>query len=180
VASERKAGEQEPTVKRVAVKIKGLPSEWASACRHAVTHLNAEFKKKHINVALEADGVTGPVISIQTDASIQGTALHGRTRAETNGSGALIRADVRLPVKVLINTPARVRDAGTGVLEVIAGHEFVHALGHEPHNTHLMSQTMYKEAGDRPAQDKLKGGTVYLPPLVLSDKSVSLLKSVWN
>jgi len=31
-----------------------------------------------------------------------------------------------------------------------------------------MSQTFYKEAGDRPAQDRLKAGTIYLPPLVLS------------
>jgi ribosomal protein S27E len=95
-------------------------------------------------------------------------------------TGMWIRANVRLPVKVQVNTPAGLRDAGTGVLEVVAGHEFVHALGHEPHNTHLMSQTMYKEAGDRPAQDKLKGGTVHLPPLTLSDASASLSKSAWN
>jgi hypothetical protein len=168
------------TMKRVSVRIKGLPSEWASACRHAVKDLNAEFKKKHVNVILEADGVTGPVISIRTDASIQGTAVHGRTHAEFDGSGMLISAEVRLPVEVIMSTPARLRNGGAGVLEVIAGHEFVHALGHEPHNTHLMSQTLYKEAGDRPAQDRLKAGTIYLPPLVLSEDSVSLLQSVWN
>ena len=167
-------------MQRVRIRIKGLPAEWAGACRRAVTDLNAEFRKKHINVTLEADGVTGPLITVQTDASIQGTAVHGRTHAEFDGSGVMLSAAVRLPVDVLINTPAKLRNAGGGVLEVIAGHEFVHALGHEPHNTHLMSQTMYKEAGDRPGQDKLKGGTVYLPPLVLSDDSVTLLQSIWN
>lgn len=167
-------------MKRIRVGIKGLSADWATACRHAVAHLNVEFKKKHIPVVLEADGVTGPLISVQTDASIQGTAVHGRTHAVFDGSGNLISADVRLPVEVLINTPAGLRNAGGGVLEVVAGHEFVHALGHEPHNTLLMTQTFYKEAGDRPAQDKLKGGTVYLPPLVLSDDSVTLLQSVWN
>lgn len=167
-------------MKRVRVRIKGLPAEWASACRRAITDLNAEFRRKHIGVTLEADGLTGPLITVQTDSSIQGTAVHGRTHAEFDGAGTMLSADVRLPVNVLINTPAKLRNAGGGVLEVIAGHEFVHALGHEPHNTHLMSQTMYKEAGDRPAQDKLKGGVVYLPPLALSDDSVSLLKSIWD
>jgi hypothetical protein len=168
-------------MRRVSVKIKGLPAEWASACRHAVADLNTQFKKKHINVVLEAEGVTGPVVSIRIDPSIAGTAVHGKTLAEFDGaSGLLLNAEVRLPVEVLMSTPARLRNAGAGVLEVIAGHEFVHALGHEPHNTHLMSQTMYKEAGDRPAQDRLRGGTLYLPPLALSDDSIALLQSVWN
>jgi hypothetical protein len=167
-------------MKRVSVRIKGLPAAWDGACRHAVTHLNSEFKKKHINVVLEADGVVGPVISIRIDPSIQGTAVHGRTEAEFSGAGAMISADVRLPVEVIMSTPARLRNAGAGVLEVIAGHEFVHALGHEPHNTHLMSQTMYKEAGDRPVDDRLKAGTIRLPPVVLSDDSVELLQSIWN
>jgi hypothetical protein len=91
----------------------------------------------------------------------------------------MLRAEVRLPVGVAINTPSGLRNAGPGILEVIAGHELVHALGHEKHNSHLMAQTMYKELGDRAAQDRLKAGIIHLPPLSLSDESVTTLKSIW-
>jgi len=166
-------------MKHVSVKIKGLASEWASAGRLAIPALNAEFRKKHVNVVLEADGVTGPVISLRTDPGIGATAVHGRTHAEFDGSGMLISADVRLPEKVIINTVAGPRNAGPGVLEVIVGHELVHALGHEPHNSHLMTQTMTKDGGSRPGEDRLLAGSVRMPPLVLSDESVALLQSVW-
>jgi len=164
---------------RVSVKLGGLGSDWTAACKHAVTHLNAAFKTRHVNIVLDANGLTAPMISVKTDPSIQGSAVHGRTTAEFNSTGGMIRSEVRLPVSVLINTPSGQRGAGQGILEVIAGHEFVHALGHDEHNSHLMSQTMYKEMGDRAAQDKLRAGTVHLPPLALSDETVATLKSIW-
>ena len=166
---------------RVSVKLGGLSADWGTACKHAVAHLNALFKTKHVNIVLDANGLTAPIITVKTDPSIQGNAVHGRTTAEFNSSGGMIRSEVRLPVAVLINTPSGQRGAGSGVLEVIAGHEFVHALGHEQHNSHLMSQTMYKEMGDRAAQDKLRAGTggVHLPPLSISDDTVTTLKSIW-
>jgi hypothetical protein len=64
--------------------------------------------------------------------------------------------------------------------EVIAAHEFVHALGHAPHNSHLMAQTLNKVLGDRAAGDKLKAGAVAMPPLQLSDESVAMLKGIWS
>ena len=67
-----------------------------------------------------------------------------------------------------------------GILEVIAGHEFVHALGHSVHNSHLMGQTMYKELGDSGAGDRLRSGGVKMPPLTLAHDSVSQLKTIWN
>jgi hypothetical protein len=63
---------------------------------------------------------------------------------------------------------------------VIAAHEFVHALGHEPHNSHLMTQTFNKVMGDRAAGDKLQAGAVAMPPLQLSDESVDMLKGIWS
>jgi len=164
---------------KVSVKIGGLSPEWAAACRHAVTHLNAVFSAKHIKVVLETNGVSGPVIAVRTDSSIQGSAVHGRTTSEFNSAGGMLRSEVRLPAKVTINTPSGQRNAGPGILEVIAGHEFVHALGHNEHNSHLMSQTLYKELGDQAAQDKLRAGAIRLPPLSLSDASVTTLKSIW-
>lgn len=164
---------------RVSVKLKGLPAEWASACRHAITALNGVFTTQHVNVVLEADGHVGPIISVRVDPSIQGTAVHGQTHAEFNND-LLLTADVRLPEKVLINTPARLRNAGPGVFQVIAAHEFVHALGQEHHNSHLMAQTMQKDAGDSPGQDRLRGGSVVLPPIALSPDSISLLQSIWR
>ena len=164
----------------VYVKLTGLASNWTKPCQHAVNDLNAQFKRNGIKVVLAASGSQGPTITVKTDSSIQGDAVHGRTTAESNDSGKMLRAEVRLPVKVTINTPRGLRDAGPGILEVIAGHEFVHALGHSVHNSQLMAQTMYKEMGDNAAGDTLKAGSVRMPPLTLSPDSISELQSIWN
>jgi len=163
----------------VGVKLGSIGSQWTTACKQAVNDLNLLFRRKRIEVTLAINGA-GPTINVETDASILGTLVHGKTSAETNDAGKLMRAEVRLPVKLSINTPKGVRDAGTGYAEVIAAHEFVHALGHAPHNSHLMAQTFSKSPGDRPAGDKLTAGGVSLPPLDLSDDSVAQLKSIWG
>jgi hypothetical protein len=163
----------------VNVKLGSIGTYWTTACKQAVSDLNSLFKRKGIEVALAVNGA-GPTISVRTDPAIAGTAVHGRTSAETDGAGKLLRAEVRLPVKLTINTPKGIRDAGTGMAEVIAAHEFVHALGHEPHNSHLMTQTFSKVMGDRAAGDKLQAGAVAMPPLQLSDESVDMLKGVWS
>ena len=164
----------------VGVKLdSSIGSHWTTACRQAVSDLNALFRRKGIAVSLALNG-GGPVISVRTDAAIAGTAVHGRTSAETDGAGKLLRASVRLPVKLTINSPSGIRDAGTGMAEVIAAHEFVHALGHEPHNTHLMAQTLQKVLGDRAGGDKLQAGSVAMPPLQLSEESIEMLKGLWS
>jgi hypothetical protein len=163
----------------VNVKLDGVGTYWAPACKEAVKDLNVLFKRKGINVSLALNGA-GPTITVKTDPAIVGTAVHGKTSAETDGAGRLLRAEVRLPVKLTINTPSGVRDAGTGMAEVIAAHEFVHALGHAPHNSHLMTQTWHKVMGDRAAGDKLRAAAVAMPPLQLSDDSVKMLKEIWN
>jgi len=163
----------------VGVKLGNIGSHWTTACRQAVSDLNTLFRRKGITVTLALNGAS-PLISVRTDPAIAGTAVHGKTSAETDGAGKLLRADVRLPVKLTINTPQGIRDAGTGMAEVIAAHEFVHALGHEPHNTHLMAQTLNKMMGDRAAGDKLQAGAVAMPPLQLSDDSIEMLKGIWS
>jgi hypothetical protein len=163
----------------VGVKLGDIGSHWTTACKQAVSDLNALFKRKGIDVTLAINGA-GPTITVKTDPGILGTAVHGRTSAETTESGTLLRAEVRLPVTLTINTPKGVRDAGTGFAEVIAAHEFVHALGHVPHNSHLMAQTFTKLAGDRAAGDKLTAGSVSLPPLQLSTESVDQLQAIWG
>jgi hypothetical protein len=163
----------------VSVKLIGLPSDWSGACRAAITALNGIFRTKRVNVVLQAEGRTGPIISVRVDPTIQGTAVHGQTHAEFNND-ILTKADVRLPQKILINTPAGMRNAGRGVFQVIAAHEFVHALGQEHHNSHLMAQTMQKDVGDSPGQDKLRAGATSLPPISLSDDSIALLRSIWR
>jgi len=67
-----------------------------------------------------------------------------------------------------------------GRYEVVAAHELVHSLGHAGHNSHLMAQTFQKVMGDTPAGDRLQANTVILPPLRLSDDSVSLLRGIWG
>jgi hypothetical protein len=163
----------------VGVKLGDIGSHWTTACKQAVHDLNLLFRRKGIEVTLAINGA-GPIIAVKTDPAILGTLVHGKTSAETNDAGKLLRAEVRLPVKLTINTPNGVRDAGTGYAEVIAAHEFVHALGHAPHNSHLMAQTFSKSPGDRAAGDKLTAGGVSLPPLDLSTDSVDQLKSLWG
>jgi hypothetical protein len=163
----------------VNVKLGDIGALWTAACKQAVSDLNALFKRKGVQVVLAVNG-SGPTISVRTDPGIIGTAVHGKTSAETDGAGKLLRADVRLPVKLTINAPAGIRDAGTGMAEVIAAHEFVHALGHAPHNSHLMAQTLTKVLGDRAAGDKLQAGGIAMPPLQLSDDSVAQLKAIWS
>jgi len=163
----------------VGVKLGDIGSHWTTACKQAVHDLNLLFRRKGIEVTLAINGA-GPTIAVKTDPAILGTLVHGKTSAETNDAGKLLRAEVRLPVKLIINTPNGVRDAGFGYAEVIAAHEFVHALGHAPHNSHLMAQTFSKSPGDRAAGDKLTAGGVSLPPLDLSTESVDQLKSLWG
>ena len=161
----------------VIVKLGDIGAHWTAACKQAVVDLNALFLRKGIAVELALDGV-GPTITVKTDPGILGSAVHGRSSAETDGSGRLRRAEVRLPVKLTINTPKGVREAGIGMAEVIAAHELVHALGHAPHNSHLMAQTLHKVMGDRAAGDKLKAGAIDMPPLQLADDSVAMLKAI--
>lgn len=164
----------------VKVTLGDIGSAWAKACKQAVADLNVLFKQNGIPVALATSGAEGPTITVKTDPGILGTMTHGQTTAETTGSGKLLRAEVRLPVKVVINTPGGLRAAGPGILEVIAAHEFVHALEHAPHNSHLMAQTMTKQMGDTPAKDRLAAGGVVMPPLLLAPESVEALKAIWG
>lgn len=163
----------------VGVKLGDIGSHWTTACKQAVHDLNLLFRRKGIQVSLALNGGS-PLISVRTDPSIVGTAVHGKTNAELDGAGKLLRADVRLPVKLTINSPKGIRDAGIGMAEVIAAHEFVHALGHTPHNSHLMTQTWNKVLGDRASGDKLQAGAIPMPPLQLSDESVDMLKAIWS
>ena len=164
----------------VSVQLINVGSNWTRPCQRAVTALNDLFRRHHINVALTVRGSAGPTITVKIDPGIQGSAVHGRTSAESTDTGRLLRAEVRLPAKVTINTPQGIRGAGSGILEVIAGHEFVHALGHSAHNSQLMGQTMNKELGDSAAGDRLKSGGKTMPPLTLSTESVTELKTIWN
>ena len=163
----------------VNVKLGDIGAFWTSACKQAVHDLNVIFKKKGVAVTLAVNGA-GPTISVRTDPTIGALLVHGKTSAETDGSGMLIRAEVRVPAKLSISSPKGIRDAGAGVAEVIAAHEFVHALGHAPHNSQLMTQTWTKVAGDRAAGDKLQAGSSPMPPIQLADESVEMLKGIWG
>jgi predicted Zn-dependent protease len=164
----------------VTVKLGDIGPRWIAACKQAVTDLNTLFKRAGVAVTLSTTGGSGPTILVKTDPGILGTAVHGRTSAATSSSGTLLSAEVRLPVSVVINTPAGLRDAGPGILEVIAAHEFIHALGQAAHNSHLMAQTMTKVAGNSAAGDKLHAGSTPLPPLQLAAGSIEQLKALWN
>ena len=167
-------------MKNVSVTLTRLGSNWSKPCLQAVKDLNILFKISGIRVVLSTTGSQRPNITVKTDVSIKGNAVHGRTSATINDAGQLMKAEISLPPKVTINTPSGVRDAGPGIYEVIAAHEFVHALGDTPHTSHLMAQTMYKVMGDNAAKDKLKGGGIKMPPLKLSPQTITTLKGIWK
>lgn len=164
---------------------------WKKPCLEAVSDLNSLFKKHKVNISLTQKGSKDPSIQVRIDASIKGI-THGTTRTMMRG-GRLWHSEVGLPSpeKVIISTPAGVRRAGNGILEVIAAHELVHALGHTvpAHNSHLMAQTLEMDYGDSAAGDKARvvrvvdGKKKYgatMPALQLSPASVAQLKKVWK
>jgi hypothetical protein len=156
-----------------------IGANWTAAFGQAVTQLNTLFNHKGVAVTLSLTGA-GPVITARTDSSIGTTALHGQARTERTTSGRLLRSEVRLPVQIQINTPRGLRGAGPGIYTVVAAHEIVHSLGHDGHNTHLMAQVFQKVMGNSAAGDTLQAGSVFLPPLQLSDASVQVLQGIWN
>lgn len=156
-----------------------IGAAWMGAFERAITNLNALFRRERAAIVLSQTS-EGPVISVRVDSSIGTTAVHGQATTETTTAGRLVRSEVRLPVQIEINTPRGMRGAGPGVYEVVAAHELVHSLGHAGHNSHLMAQTFQKVMGDTPAGDRLQANTVILPPLRLSDDSVSLLRGIWG
>ena len=89
----------------VYLDLRGLDSKWTNACRKAETELNTIFKHNGIGVVLTTKGPQTLTITVITDPGIQGTALHGRTSAETDASGRMVRSTIRLPVNVTISTP---------------------------------------------------------------------------
>ncbi len=161
---------------RVNVRTTSLGQSWNMACQRAANDLNVLFSRNRIGVHLAIGASQGPTIVVAIDPSIQGTLVHGNTTARFSGSGGFLGADVRLPTRITINTPRGPRDAGVGILEVVAAHEFVHALGHDGHNSSLMAQTMEKEMGDSPGGDKLKANNILMPPLQLSVQSIVTLQ----
>jgi predicted Zn-dependent protease len=156
-----------------------LGATWTQAFRQAVTQLNTLFNRKGITVTLTLTGA-GPVITVRTDPGIGTTAVHGEATTERTTAGRLVRSEVRLPVRIQINTPRGLRPAGPGIYLVVAAHELVHSLGHDSHNTHLMAQVFQKVMGNSPAGDRMQAGSVLLPPLQLSDDSVQELKDIWG
>ncbi len=106
--------------------------------------------------------------------------VHGDTRTATTEAGKVLSATVRLPIRSTILTPQGVREVGAGAYEVVAAHEFVHALGHDGHNSHLMTDIMSSVIGNRAAEDKLSAGPIFMPPLQLSEQSVKILKDIWG
>ena len=84
----------------IAVKLGTIGPHWTAACRQAVTDLNLLFRRKGIDVTLALNG-HGPEISIGTDPGILGSLVHGRTSAETDGSGRLVKQVESKPRKNL-------------------------------------------------------------------------------
>jgi hypothetical protein len=172
-------------VQKISVNLSSLPSEWATPCKMAIKELNRKFKEGRIGVELVAGPVKvkGPSIDVKVDPSIKNNMVHGKTSAAVSGSGQLIKSTIGLPKTLEFAVPwgdTGMRPAGAGARSVIAGHEFVHALMHHNHNSHLMAQTLSVEIGDDAKDDKLKAFGISMPPLQLSNETISKLRALWK
>ncbi len=139
----------------IRVNLDALTSDWKSPCLMAVKELNRIFSSESSPISLVTSATEGkvPTIDVKIDNSIDKHITHGKTSTTVDGRGKLVKAKVGLPkgVSISVSWPKiTVRAAGPGVRSVIAAHEFVHALMHAPHNTHLMTQTFKKDAGSNP------------------------------
>jgi len=172
-------------MQKISVNLSTLPSEWAVPCKMAIKDLNRRFKEGRIGVELVAGNVKikGPVIDVKIDPGIKNNMVHGKTSAAVNASGQLIKSTIGLPKVLEFAVPwgkSGMRSAGAGARSVIAGHEFIHALMHHSHNSHLMAQTLSVEIGDDAKDDKLKAFGISMPPLQLSNDTISQLKALWK
>ena len=170
---------------KVSVNLAALGSDWKIPCNMAIAELNKIFKKGRIPVELVAGARAkkGPSIEVKVDPSIKKNLAHGKTSTSVSGGGQMIKATIGLPKELNFAVPwgdTGMRAAGAGARSVVAGHEFVHALMHNSHNTHLMAQTLTVAIGNDAKDDKLKAFGVSMSPIQLSKDSISRLKAAWK
>jgi hypothetical protein len=174
---------------------------WTDVLREAI----ADFNRLRVGVTLRTsgdaptDGGGADVAVSSGDGSIRasyggatdsgsfdGSTLHGKTLL-FSGGGGIEKAFVFLPARPLINTPQGQRAVGSGVMKVIAAHEFVHACGlsnADHSNDDLFMGYPSVDYGSASAQDRVTvsagGRTIRMPPLVLSRATVSKIGGLWT
>jgi hypothetical protein len=140
------------------------------------------------NVKIEA--ASGSISAAWSGSSkaenFNGKSLHGRTFQFHYENSGLEKAFVFLPLEPHINTPKGQRLVGTGVMRLIAVHEFVHACGLED-SDHVAGGLFegnpsvdYGKTADLDRVIASAGGTTRkMPPLVLGEKTIERIKLLW-
>jgi hypothetical protein len=175
----------------------GSCGAYKKAVSDAISEFNSFAKKNKLCVSFVNGGASaevqievtdGPEISYSFGGEnyteeFSGKKMHGRTPQLSRGD-KLEKAFVFLPKSPPISTPTGVRLAGSGLLKVIVFHELLHAAGlsnddHAPDDL-FQAQPQYFP-GDTPAQDGIMIGstTKHMPPIILSPKTIRLVKTLW-
>ena len=172
---------------------------WAVVLRNALRDFNALARQHRLGVTLTRSDSDGAEVLVETATdqisfSYDGTTtseafsanrLHGRT-FQVSRDGYIEKAYVFLPGSPQINTPRGLRSVGSGVMQVIAVHELVHACGlHDSdHSTDdLFQGNPQVDYGRTAARDRVTiesgGRRRGMPPLVLSGETVRRIKALW-
>jgi hypothetical protein len=88
-----------------------IGSQWTTSLQAGGAQPQPALQSASKSACHSGDQWRGPDDQCETDLSILGTLVHGKTSAETNGAGQRQHAEVRLPVKLSINTPKGVQPA---------------------------------------------------------------------
>src|SRR4051812_2153606 len=91
IAAMAQTRRSEDEMTTVSIQLLDVGANWTTPCHNAVAALNHLFKRNNVNVALTIGRAAAPTITVSLDPGIQGSAVHGRTTAESNGSGRLLR-----------------------------------------------------------------------------------------
>lgn len=185
---------------QLTIDASGVHAAWSTAVVAAIRDLNGLFTGNGVNVRLVAApqgvvtvGVTSgsytfPVNGSTQTGKLRTDILHGATRAIDYQLGTNIsrqHAYIFLPLHPRISPQSPTsREVGEPIMRVMAGHEFLHALGldaHDPSFNGLFSASWTPNQGTRAAQDTVSpfGSSTKLPPLTLSADTISRLRKLW-
>ncbi len=189
---------------KLTIYIGALAGTWAHVFREALHEFNTLSAGNKLGVTVveskhAPDDKDGANVSVQTangpvsatydndtqTRNLSGGGLHGRTLLfRRDPPGVLEKAFVFLPNQPLVNTPAKQRPVGAGVMKLIAVHELFHACGLEDgdHATALFQANPRTAYGDTPAADKILIGTgpKAMPPILLDGVTAKNVKDLWS
>lgn len=180
---------------------------WQGMFERALADFNQLARSKRLGVSVVAhddpparSGLGGADVlvstangAISTDyegpnpGTLGGEGLHGLTRLFRRQPGdEIVKAFVYVPANPLGSAPQGRRSVGPGVRLVILAHELLHCCGldnNDHASTGLFQGVPSFEPGHEPDGDRISSGMrrpASMPPLVLDDRTVASIRSLWR